>query len=134
MLRVKTKVQPSSVHGMGLFADQFIPKGTLTWNYDPECDPSYSKKELNSMPKLTREFFLYYCFFEKKLKKFIMCNDNQRYINHSNDPKKINIKSISQLQDITLRDIQPGEELFCDYTLFDSTYFKRMGIDKKKLK
>ncbi len=50
MLLVKTKLGVSSVHGIGLFAAQFIPKGTVTWEYHPEFDTSFDEDDLARMP------------------------------------------------------------------------------------
>ena len=133
MLRVKTKIQPSGIHGLGLFADQFVPKGTVTWQYDPEFDVGFSKKELDSLPKLSREFLIYYCYFDKGIKKFVLCSDNQRYINHTQNKKMENVESTPH-KDTAIRDIQPGEEILCDYNKFDDAYFKRMHISSAKLK
>jgi hypothetical protein len=33
MLLVKTTIAPSPIHGIGLFADQFIPQGTRIWEF-----------------------------------------------------------------------------------------------------
>ena len=33
MLLVKTKIKSSEIAGIGLFADEFIPKGTCTWRF-----------------------------------------------------------------------------------------------------
>jgi SET domain-containing protein len=131
MLLVKTKIGPSQTHGIGLFADQFIPKGTVTWKYDPNFDPGYSEEMLNSFPKPAKDFVLYYAYFDKDLKKYIMCCDNQRYINHSTTNE--NILSTPR-QDIAARDIQPGEEMLCDYNKFDDMYFERIGLPPEKLK
>ena len=49
MLLVKTKIKPSGTHGIGLFADQFILKGTITWKYDPKFDSSFTEKDLEEM-------------------------------------------------------------------------------------
>ena len=38
MLLVKTKIGPSEIDGIGLFADQFIPRGTLVWELVPALD------------------------------------------------------------------------------------------------
>ncbi len=55
MLRVKTKLGLSSINGVGLFADQFIPKGSTTWEYDPGFDPSYSEEEAVATAGALRE-------------------------------------------------------------------------------
>ncbi len=133
MLRVKTRLQKSKIHGIGLFANQLIRKGTVTYQYTPWFDISYSKKELIKMFKPARKQVLWYAYFDKKIKKYVLCSDDQRFINHSKNPNKINIKSTPD-KDIAIRDIKKGEELLCDYNKFDDTYFKRMHIRPKDLR
>ena len=38
MLLVKTKIGPSKIAGIGLFADEFIAKGTPVWKFEPGFD------------------------------------------------------------------------------------------------
>ncbi len=129
MLKVKTKIGPSGIHGTGLFADEFIPKGTITWEWNPDFDIAFEENALNSLSKLMKDYILYYAYFDKDIKKLVLCADNQRYINHS---KSTNIDSTPK-KDTASRDIQIGEELLCNYNLFDDTYFKRMGINETTL-
>ncbi len=131
MLRIKAKLGPSGVHGVGLFADQFVPKGTVTWQYDPKFDIGYTEKDLAKMSSHGQRQILWYAYYDKKLKKLILPSDDQRFINHSF--KHRNIKSTPQ-RDIAMRDIQLGEELFCNYNEFDNTYFKRLGYTKSALR
>jgi uncharacterized protein len=131
MLRVKTRVWTSKIHGLGLFADEFIPKGTVTWEYEPAYDISFSEHEIRKLPQIKQDFLYYYCYLDKKMDKLILCSDNQRYINHSTIDE--NILSTPK-RDIAARDIQIGEELLCDYNKFDDTYFERIGIHESELK
>lgn len=121
MLRVKAKVGISGVEGLGLFADQFIPAGTVTWQYDEKFDPSYTEENLKDMPELNREAFLMYAYFDHERNKYVLCSDFQRYINHSNNP---NVESTPDA-DVALRDIEPGEELVCDYRGYERDWFER---------
>lgn len=131
MLRVKTKIGVSTVHGIGLFADEFIPKGTVTWQYDPEFDTAFSKEQVDSMPLPAQKIFWHYAYFDKELNRFVLCADDQRFINHSNHT--INIKSTPR-QDISECDIQIGDELLCNYDEYDDTYFPRLNISVNTLK
>jgi len=133
MLRIKSKIQKSKICGLGLFADQFVPKGFVTWEYDKNFDPVFTERQLNLLPEIGREYILKYAYFDKNLNKFVLCLDNQKYINHSENKQKRNINS-TPTRDIAIKDINPGEELLCDYSKFDSEYFKRIGIKKKDLK
>jgi hypothetical protein len=48
---------------------------------------------------------------------YVLCSDNAKFMNHSDEP---NVDSGGVTEDVALRDIQPGEELTCDYRLFDA--------------
>lgn len=132
MVLVKTKLGKSTIHGIGLFADQFIPVGMATFRYTPWFDFSYSEEDLSKMSEEARRQILWYSYIDKKTNKYVLLSDDYRFINHSKNPEKINIKS-SPDEDVALRDIQPGEELLCNYNGFDDTYFKRMHLDESKL-
>lgn len=125
MLRVFTKLAASQVHGIGLFAAQFIPKGTVTWIYDSEFDQAYSEAEFLQMPDTARKEFLPYLYFDNELQKFVLPNDALRFINHSKDNPNI---SASPRQDIAARDIFENEELLCDYDCYDVAVLNRLGI------
>ena len=133
MLQIKTKIKKSRIHGMGLFADQFIPKGATTWEYTSSIDPSFTLKTVKSLPQKSRDFLLYYTYLDKKLNKLVLCSDNQKYINHTRNKKLENISATTR-KDVAARDIKAGEEMLCDYNKFDDSYFKRMKIDQKKLR
>ncbi len=130
MLLVKTKLDKSSTHGIGLFAAEFIPKGTITWKYDPEYDTCFTQECIDILPESFRERFLDYLYLDFKLKKYILCCDDQRFINYS---KKPNIQSKPD-RDIAKKDIHIGEELTCDYEDYEKGWFKRRGIKKSSFK
>ncbi|MDB5266324.1 MAG: hypothetical protein JWN89_139 [Parcubacteria group bacterium] len=132
MILIKAKREISPVHGIGLFADQFIPKGTPTWKYTAWFDSSYSQEDVDNMSEHAKAQFLWYAYFDKDTQKYVLCADDYRFINHSSDGLKRNIHSTPN-EDIAARDIEPGEELLCDYNKFDDTYFDRMGLDHSKL-
>ena len=67
MLKIKTKIHESKIHGIGLFADQFIPKGTVTWSYDTGLDSTYSKETIENLPSLLKDYFLFYCYIYKNM-------------------------------------------------------------------
>lgn len=132
MVLVKIRVGISNVHGIGVFADQSIPKGTMTWRYEPWFDISYSEKDLQKMSRPAKKQVLWYAYLNKKTGRYVLCSDDYRFINHSENKARINIESTPD-KDIAARDIKPGEELLCDYDKFDSTYFARLKIKKKNL-
>jgi SET domain-containing protein len=132
MLKVRTRIDRSRYHGIGLFANEFIPKGTITWAYDHGFDPAYTTEEVDGMPSLNKDRFLDFSYFDYKQNKHILCSDDQRFINHSDEP---NIESTPD-NDRAIRDISIGEELTCDYEKYEIGWFDKRGLDrnfKKKL-
>lgn len=130
MLRVKTKLSKSEREGIGLFADEFIPAGTTTWQYDPEFDVAFDKDAFNRVPPQVREQFLKYSYFDHTLGKYILCSDDQRFINHSSTP---NVISTPQ-KDVAVRDILAGEEIVCDYAHFEHDWFQRRNRRREEFK
>ena len=55
MLLVKTKIGPSKINGTGLFANQFIPKGTPTWKFQSGFDLKIDKSELANLSESARK-------------------------------------------------------------------------------
>ncbi|MES2749425.1 MAG: SET domain-containing protein [Patescibacteria group bacterium] len=126
MLRVKTKIKTSEVNGIGLFADQFIPAGTVTWKYDQGFDPHFTIEQFESLPDFTKETILTHGYFDHQLNVYILCSDDQRFINHSQNP---NITSTPS-EDVANKDIHPGDELTCDYSQYEQDWFERRDVDR----
>lgn len=124
MLLVKTKLGLSSINGIGLFADEFIPQGTTTWRITPGFDLKCSAKELEKLSEAARATFIRYCFLSKRTGLYVLCFDNARFFNHSTEPNILDKDSIDSEEgiDIAARDILPGEEMTCDYRFFDAQY------------
>lgn len=124
MLLVKAKLLPSGIHGIGLFADEYISKDTIIWKYSPDLDRVFTEAELNSKNELDKKFLETYCF--KYYGKYYLCVDDARFMNHSAKPNCTDI-GVDEVKDndlgstIALVDIKAGEELTCDYTLFGGT-------------
>ena len=122
MILVHTTLEPSHRHGIGLFAAEFIPKGTVTWKYDPYFDTSFPESAIERMSLPAREKFMSYAYFDDDLKEYVLCFDDQRFINHCST--NWNILSTPQM-DVAARDIGIGEELLCDYRAFEAAWFER---------
>lgn len=115
MMLVKTKIQQSLIHGIGLFADEFIPKGTIIWKYEEGFDLSMSDGKKLSLPKLTQEFIEFFYYYKNGFGWTIL-GDNSRFMNHSENP---NTDSKEFFTTIANKDIQVGEEIFENYYHFN---------------
>lgn len=126
---VKTKLRPSKTHGMGLFADQDIKKGTITWRFMPGLDLVVPQDILLQISEPSRTQFLNYCYVDKYTKNFILCFDNERFINHSENPNIIqsDVESEELGVEIAARDIKKGEELLCNYYDFDFDAHRKLN-------
>lgn len=110
MLLVKTKIGPSRIQGIGLFASEFIPQGTPVWKFMPGFDLKVSKDGLDQLSQPAREIFLKHAYLNPKTNKYILCFDNARFFNHSDEPNVINADSPDDEEgtDIAVRDIRGG--------------------------
>lgn len=124
MLFVKTKVLPSKIQGLGLFADEFIPKGTVIWKFTPGFDQKFTKEQINNFPKQVQEYLETYSWLSQKSGKYCFSADNGKYFNHSKSPNSLSAYYEGEEEVVTkaLRDIQKGEEIFDDYSSFEQNF------------
>ncbi len=129
MLFVKTKIKKSKIHGIGLFADQFIKKGQVIWKFNPIIDKKITKKEMNSLPDLAKAYILKYAFLDHK-QEWVLCGDDARFFNHSITPtcKDDGVTNIKDDVTTALRNIKRGEELTSDYYKFDFSTKDKFSI------
>lgn len=102
-----------AIEGTGLFATDFIPKGTLVWQMD-ENEPTYTWAQILAWPEDRQKRFDTYGF-QFGVDCFVMTEADCRYANHSCDPNTWWHGSVM----IARRDIQPGEEVTYDYSSSD---------------
>lgn len=121
MLTVKTKVKESKIHGLGLFADQFIPKGTVIFKFTPGFDLKFTKEQILSFPELIQIYFCKYSWKSEKSKLYCFHLDDGRYINHSNDSSALSEYKDGEEEIVTIaiKDIVIGEEITDNYSSFE---------------
>lgn len=117
---VKTYIDKSTIQGIGLFAEEFIPKGTIIWKFHEGFDLRYDFNWFNNkkwdFPESIRKDFEKYAFGIGDT--IIYCCDNAKFANHSN-----NSNTISNLfVQIAKQDIQIGEEITCNYKEIDDKF------------
>ncbi len=113
MVRVKTYLSKSSIHGIGVFAAEEIKKGTVTWSYSPYFVTKINPEEIAKMSKEEQERLDYLDYYWVDAQgNYVFSLDHDKFTNHSFDP---NILSVDDFTDIAARDIAVGEELTIDY-------------------
>lgn len=122
-------------YGLGLFAKQFIPRGSLIWKWRPGVNVNaYSniqeiQERLSAMNKEEQDFFMGHVYlFDSYMNEIL---DDGCYWNHSETPNT-GVAPFSELQSAenctdqidwcstyAIRDIQPGEQLLEDYGMWE---------------
>src|SRR5437870_11863080 len=116
MFLVKTRIGPSKIHGIGVFADERIPKGQMIWTFDARMDVGVPISDLPTFPPPMRTFLRKYGYEEmhEGRRTIVLCGDHARHVNHSNDPNVTDGEA-----DLAARDIERGEVLTCKYYAYD---------------
>jgi hypothetical protein len=115
MLRVPTYVASSPIAGVGLYAATDLPAGFVIWEFIESVDWKISPTELVLFPEPFQSKLRHYLYQEDS-GLYVLCGDNAKYMNHSDDP---NCDDEGGEHTIARRKISAGEELTCDYRLFD---------------
>jgi len=111
-------IQPSGVHGNGVFAIRDIPagcrdmfsKGVGEWI-------KITKEEVDALPSHSKQLIENYCLWDDE-NYFVpdygfKVMDLVNYLNHSDEPNIISINDGEFFE--AIKDIKTGEELFIDY-------------------
>jgi SET domain-containing protein len=117
MLLVPTYVRPSRVEGVGVFAAEEIPAGTLIWRLDERFDRLIHRRDVADQPETVRQFIERYAYpYPHDPDLLIVELDNGRFMNHSDEP---NTDFLHPDAGFTRRAIAADEELLCNYSEFD---------------
>ncbi|MGH7176543.1 MAG: SET domain-containing protein, partial [Tepidisphaeraceae bacterium] len=79
MLHVNAKAAPSRIHGIGLIAEEFIPKGTKVWEFMPGFDVLIPEADLERLSPASREQAVYWSYFHLPTRNFVMSSDDDRF-------------------------------------------------------
>jgi SET domain-containing protein len=112
MLLVKTYLDASSIHGVGVFAGEFIAKDTLVWKFDPLIDIILTPEQLAEFPESAKEFIISHAVpYPFGADNYCLTLDNAQYMNHS---LAHNLQP-NDMGDRALVDIPKGTELTVNY-------------------
>jgi uncharacterized protein len=116
MLLVKTYLDKSKVHGLGVFAGQSIRKGTKIWRFVYGFDRFYTRKRLAKLPKPARDYINLHGYQWKN--EILLSMDYDTFMNHSENP---NTDFHSGFV-IARNHIRKGEEITNDYRAFEAAF------------
>jgi SET domain-containing protein len=121
LFRAEVKVATDPRMGLGLFATEFIPKGSIVWEFIEGVDIKVPIAKVKEMSVVQQEYFNRYGWIEGEY--YLASCDINNFINHSYQNNLDNITDVT----IALRDIEPGEELFSNYSEFDDDFNEYKG-------
>ncbi len=120
MLLVPTYVGPSRIEGVGVFAAEDIPAGTLIWELNPAFDRLLETAQLATLPPVLREFAERYGYpYPHDPTQLVLEMDNGRFMNHALHP---NTSFIDPDAGYTILTVKAGSELTCNYGEFDPSF------------
>lgn len=122
-----TEVRESSVPGagLGLFATQRIPKGTVWWEATADNCVRVTLKQYEVLKKShlessawSRELlnaFQMFGYIDGETDELVVAVDDSRFVNHSDNPNSMPAPHDPDNQSVAALDIEPGEEILEDY-------------------
>jgi len=115
MLTVNTYLAPSPVHGIGLFAAEFIPAGSTVWKFNRYIDKIFKREVFLAICSRLDTCSLRHLLNSSYSRggRFFYLTDNARFINHSQEYD--NVCFMDDYTEVALRDIQAHEELLENY-------------------
>jgi uncharacterized protein len=120
MTYVATKLGLSTIHGIGLFADELIPKGTVIWSFTPGFDLRFSDEDVRELPPQAQWHFDIYSSRSRQSGLRVLCVNNAKFFNHLDVPNTSSEYADAEEEVITraIRDLTPGEELTGNYNTY----------------
>lgn len=115
MFLIPTYLGPSPIHGFGVYSASWVGKGTKIWEMVPEVDWILERSILSSCPETFISKLADHLYLDAA-GRYVLCGDNARFMNHADDPNCVDDGSRCTA---AAREIFPGDELTCDYRLFD---------------
>lgn len=129
MLFIKTRVGPSGIHGMGLFAGEFVPRGAPIWRFEPGFDHDFSPEQFAALPPLARSHTRWFCFVSRENGHVILSGDHACFINHSAEANTGTPRDTQPpVTTVARRDIAAGEEITCNYWEYDADTPWKLGL------
>jgi SET domain-containing protein len=116
MLLVKTYLAKSRIHGLGVFAGEFIRKGTRIWRFVDGFDRVYTPRHYARLPKPARDFIMHHGY--RVDGEILLTVDNDHHMNHSDDANTAWRNGYI----IARRNIARDTEITNDYRDFDAAF------------
>jgi hypothetical protein len=129
MIHIKYKLDKSTIHGIGVFAEQDIQKGDIIFTASPVLDVNIAQDQFNLLKEAEKLEVKYWGFWMESEKVWHVDFDHIHFINHSFKANTTQDFYHPEAYLIASRDIKQGEELTQNYLEFETKEdLKRRGI------
>lgn len=119
MLLVDARAGVSAIHGIGLFAHEFIAQGTCMWIFQPGFDLLFTEAQLAALSAPAQRQARRYAYYDPAHGGYVLASDDSRFCNHADDANMADDGDINY----AARDIHPGEEITWDYRPWGGVMF-----------
>jgi uncharacterized protein len=119
LLLVNARAGLSKVHGIGLIAHEFIPKGARVWMFHHGFDLVFTEAQVNALPAAAQQQVRWYAYYDNERHEYVLSGDDDRFTNHADDPNTAS----DGYATYALRDIHCGEEITWNYRDYGGAEF-----------
>lgn len=117
MFLIDTYIKKTEDRGFGTFANQFVKKGDVIWQFVEGFDIKVHKNKYELLNDIQKKFVDTY-FWREGDYLYSSC-DHSIFQNHSTNPNSI---GLSDDKMIAARDIYPNDEIIVSYYEFDDDF------------
>ena len=112
MLLVPTRVAPSVIQGLGLFATENVAEGAEIWRFADGVDLLLPVETIPELPAAFRAFLDTYGYTPHAFPgRIVLSCDHAKFMNHAEHPNTVG----RNLSSFACRPIAAGDEITCDY-------------------
>lgn len=117
MLKIKTYINKSSIHGIGLFAGEDIGEGELIWAFTPEIDRWIEYDKIEHLTKNELDYLENAAVYDDETDSYCLVADNVRFMNHNSNPNcgECDRTTDDYMELFALKNIKKGEEITLNY-------------------
>ena len=116
MLLVKTYLDKSPIHGIGVFAGEPIRKDAKIWRFVMGFDRFFSRKKFAKLPKPARDYIRLHGYLWDN--EILLSMDYDTFMNHSDNPNTYFRNGYV----LARRNIRKGQEITNDYRAFEAAF------------
>ncbi len=128
MMLIRTRVAPSAIHGMGLFAVETIRRGTAVWRFELGFDREFTPEQFAALSPEAQTHVRWFAYVDRETGGRVLSGDHTCFMNHALDPNTgAPPDSTPPIVSVALRDIAAGDEMTCDYWAFDAEAREKLG-------